>query len=36
VTFLAAIASWYLIEQKATSLGRKWSKKIENNKAGLI
>jgi peptidoglycan/LPS O-acetylase OafA/YrhL len=36
VTFLAAIASWYLIEQKATALGRKWSKKIENNKAGLI
>lgn len=28
VSFILAIASWYLIEQRATALGRKWSKKV--------
>lgn len=28
VSFILAIASWYLVEQKATALGRKWSKKV--------
>jgi peptidoglycan/LPS O-acetylase OafA/YrhL len=28
VSFILAIASWYLLEQKATALGRKWSKKV--------
>jgi len=28
VSFLFAIASWYLVEKKATALGRKWSAKI--------
>jgi peptidoglycan/LPS O-acetylase OafA/YrhL len=29
-TFLLAIASFYLIENRATALGRKWSKKLQN------
>ena len=29
-TFVLATASFYLIENPATALGRKWSKKIEN------
>jgi peptidoglycan/LPS O-acetylase OafA/YrhL len=28
VSFALAIASWYLVEQKATALGRRWSKKV--------
>ena len=30
VTVLLAMASWYIVENRATAIGRKWSKKLEH------
>ncbi len=35
VSFLFALASWYLVEKKATALGRKWSFKIAEKQHAL-